>query len=170
MPDGILDQQSQATQTTPPPTTQTAPEPNSWHASLPEDLRSNQSLGKFKDVGSLAKSYVELEKHQGGALRLPGEDAKPEDWDAFYNKLGRPESPDKYEVKRPELGEGIQWPEQTEKSFLQQAHKLGLNSKQAQGLMDWFAGDLKGVVGMQARQMQEQQQQLQADWGDKYQT
>ena len=36
---------------------------NNWQDSLSEDLRSSESLGKFKDINSLAKSYLEAEQN-----------------------------------------------------------------------------------------------------------
>lgn len=166
MAESVLDQnQSDQTQTSTTPTTPTTETTSSWTSSLPEDLRGNQSLGKFKDVGSLAKSYVELEKHAGGSLKLPGADAKPEEWDAFYNKAGRPESPDKYGVKRPQLPEGANWPDATEKNFLETAHKLGLNPKQAQGLMDWFGGDVAQNMQAMQQSFEAGQSKLKEEWG-----
>ena len=35
---------------------------DSWLASLPEEIRKAESLSKFKDVSSLAQSYLEAEK------------------------------------------------------------------------------------------------------------
>lgn len=36
------------------------------------------------------------------ALKIPGKDAKPEDWAAFYKAIGAPESADAYELPVPE--------------------------------------------------------------------
>ncbi|MCC8399163.1 MAG: hypothetical protein LN563_01060, partial [Rickettsia endosymbiont of Platyusa sonomae] len=35
---------------------------NDWLANMPEEIRKAESLGKFKDVSSLAQSYLEAEK------------------------------------------------------------------------------------------------------------
>ena len=51
-----------------------------WQAAmLPDDLKTDQTLSRFKDVGSLAKSYVELRKTvgDGDMVRVPkAEDRK----------------------------------------------------------------------------------------------
>tara|TARA_R110002096_G_scaffold182766_5_gene360439 strand:+ start:353 stop:1090 length:738 start_codon:yes stop_codon:yes gene_type:complete len=48
-------------------------------------------------VDALAKSYRELEKHMSGMVRLPGDDAGPEDREKFLRALGVPETPDAYD-------------------------------------------------------------------------
>src|SRR5688572_23977637 len=54
----------------------------------------------------LIKGYRGAEKTLGvpadQILRLPGKDAKPEDWRGVYTKLGLPEKPEGYEIKAPE--------------------------------------------------------------------
>lgn len=62
-----------------------------WRDMLPEDLRNTPSLAKFKDVESLAKSYLEGEKTFSSRIAIPKEDAPDADWEAFYKKMGRPE-------------------------------------------------------------------------------
>ena len=72
---------------------------------------------------------------QGEALALPGKDATPEDWAEFYAKIGRPETPDGYDLPLPEGDDG---------AFAQQMapilHKHGVTAEQAKGLAnDWNA-------------------------------
>jgi hypothetical protein len=94
-----------------------------FKAALPEDLRANPSITKFKDMGSLAKSYVEAQGLLGSSIRPPGADATPEakaefrkklmekvpelvyapEGDeetekALYARLGKPEKPDEYKL------------------------------------------------------------------------
>ena len=64
---------------------------SSWRDTLPDSLKNTPSLAKFKDVESLAKSYLEGEKAFSGRVAIPKEDAPEADWDAFYRKIGRPE-------------------------------------------------------------------------------
>jgi hypothetical protein len=68
-----------------------APPPRTWREGLPDDLRNTPSLAKFKDVESLAKSYLEGEKAFSSRVAVPREDAPDADWDAFYRRVGRPE-------------------------------------------------------------------------------
>lgn len=166
MADSVLPEQTQSNQT--PETTPTSQAATEFKFS--DDLVKNYpSLTKFKDLESFGKSYGEMEKFKGGSLKVPGADAKPEEWDDFYSKTGRPESADKYEFKRPELAGGAAWPEDVEKNFMGTAHKLGLSSKQVQGLMDWFGGDINAATSLRSQQTQAMQQQLEKDWGGDYQ-
>lgn len=82
---------------------------NDWRTSLPEDLRNEKVFEsiKGKDLAEafpvLAKNYVHAQKLVGAEkLVIPGETATPEERAAFYNKLGRPEKPDGYQIKLPE--------------------------------------------------------------------
>lgn len=139
-----------------------------WRASLPEDLRSEKSFEKFKGIPDLAKSYTELEKSMGNAVRMPKAESKPEEWDAFYSKLGRPESPDKYELKRPENPAGGQWDEGLEKEFRTAAHASGLQPRQAQGLLDWFNKTQTERLTAYTKGMEEGVGKLKTEWGAKF--
>jgi len=97
-----------------------------WRTSLPEELRTEKSLEKYKSVPEVAKAYVEASKLMGNAVHMPKADATQEEFDKFYARLGRPESPDKYELKRPENPAGGQWDEGLEKEFRTAAHASGL--------------------------------------------
>src|SRR5687767_2761423 len=75
--------------------------PSSWISSLTdESLRGHQGLTKFKDVDSLAKSYVELDKmrnERSGVKPLTPE-STPEEITAYRQAMGIPEAPEKYEL------------------------------------------------------------------------
>ena len=68
---------------------------------LPEDLREVPSITKFaKDgmisIDNLSKSYIELEKHLGGSVKIPGEGASVEDIQKFRKALGVPDKVEDY--------------------------------------------------------------------------
>lgn len=152
-----------------------------WRAGLPEDLRGEKSLAEIKgadwtEAGPLlAKGYVHAQKAVGAGLRMPKDDAKPEEWAEFYGKLGRPESPEKYEVKSPEMPKEMglgEWDSETVKGFLKEAHAAGLSTKQAQRLMDWYGGYLITAADRQTQQAAEQKKAtettLRKEWGAAY--
>lgn len=96
---------------------------------------------RFTSPHALAKSYVSLERQlsNGNKVAVPGENATPEEWDAFFAKTGRPEKPEGYELKAPEgIPEGV-WSEDEAKEFATMAHKLGLSKKAANALVSWQA-------------------------------
>lgn len=112
-----------------------------------QDAGIREWVGKagFKDTSAtsfeaLAKKTRDAESLIGKSVQLPAADAKPEDWDKFYGKLGRPEKPDGYEFKLPEgLPENLPYNTELRDRFSPVAHKLGLSKSQAAGLHDWMA-------------------------------
>lgn len=104
-----------------------------WGAQLSKELKENKdavkTLAKFEDISSLAASYIELEKKLGGMQAIPGEKATKEELDAFYKKLGKPETADKYGFKQ-------EW--EAEKRFAQAAYDANLSDAQAKSLYAFF--------------------------------
>ena len=103
-----------------------------WKAGLPDELKAEASITGFKGVGDLAKSFVETKKLVGQSLRAPATDASEEDWEKYYKAGGKPNNPDEYKVSIPE---GIVTKEE-EKAIRERAHRLGLNSRQVQKVVD----------------------------------
>lgn len=63
------------------------------------------------------------------SVAMPGKDATPEQWAEFYAKLGRPESPDGYEMEVPEGDDGS-----FAKAVSPLLHKAGITAEQAKVL------------------------------------
>ena len=85
---------------------------------------------------SLAKSYVELQTTLGAdKVALPGKDAKPEEMDAFYNRLGRPDTVDGYELNDWQPPEGVPWDMDMTNEMIGKLHARGLTKAQAQGVL-----------------------------------
>lgn len=149
---------------------------NTFLATLPEDLRKEPSLVTFKDPATLAKSYVEAQKLIGAKrIALPGEKANDAEWEAFYNQVGRPETPDKYEdvVLKDEKGNVKLQPDPAEAAELKKFfHKMGLTGKQAKMMQEYSLGYLdKNRSTMEAAKKQEAEagvQKLKSEWGDKF--
>jgi len=110
-----------------------------------DDWQKSESLTKFRgDDGTLktedlAKSYVHLEKSIGGRVPIPAADAKPEEWDAFYGKIGRPEKAEGYD--KYQAPEGLPWDADVEGRFFTVAHKHGLTKNQAKALLEWYGSE-----------------------------
>ena len=135
---------------------------------LPEEIRDHPSLNPIKDVENLARSYV-------NAQRLIGADKLPmpvnpseEDLDRIYSRLGRPESPDGYQLSV----DGNIVTEDVAAQFSDVAHKLRLTPEQASGIMDYYRSAVEntGVANMQqSQEMQEQaMESLRQEWGRAY--
>jgi hypothetical protein len=59
----------------------------SWQSALPEDLRGDPNIAKFKTPADLAKSYVEASRMIGSSIRPPGPDASEEAKKDFREKM-----------------------------------------------------------------------------------
>lgn len=113
------------------------------YADLDADTRTwLQKVGVDKDPKALATKAYNQEKLLGSSITMPGKDAPAEEWDAFRAKLGRPETPDKYELKQPEnMPEGMAYDGEFAKRAAATAHKLGLTNEQFAGLHDMFVAE-----------------------------
>lgn len=116
-----------------------------WKAALPDDLREHPSIAGMQDVASLAKSMVHAQSMVGAdKIAVPGKWADDEDWSQVYDKLGRPASAEDYGLQF-EVPDGEADPALTG-WFAETAHKIGLNTKQAQQLADSYI-ELTGGMG-----------------------
>jgi len=61
--------------------------PENWRTMLPAELQEAPQLKDVKDFGSLAKQFIDQQKFLGNSIRIPGEDASPEQKMEFYGKL-----------------------------------------------------------------------------------
>lgn len=143
---------------------------NDWSAHIPKEYAAEKFWEplKGKGFGDVLKSYAEGQKFIGGSVRLPGEKDAPQDRERklsdLYGKLGRPESPDKYDLEMPDIG-GIKWDDNALGLFKQTAHKLGLNSTQLNGLMAMYGEHLKSGLPNIEELNQKGAQALKDHWG-----
>lgn len=139
-----------------------------WRSRLPDELKAEKSLEDFKDVGGLAKSYVEAQKMIGNSVRIPKEDASDEDWEAFHMKLGRPETVEGYDFVKPELPENVEWNDRLADWFGKTAHSLGLSKTQANKLMQAWNDNQFTEMHNAQKEMKAKLDVLQESWGDQY--
>lgn len=112
---------------------------------LADDIRSHPALANFKNFNDMAKSYLNSQSVIGRRF----DDLTPEQLDMFYNKLGRPEAPDGYEIPGASTDDPmVSWYKET-------AHKLGLTQKAASEMFKSF-GSL--VQDHQAKEITRQQE------------
>lgn len=162
---------------------------------LSEDLRNEPSLQSFKDVNDIAKSYVHSQRMLGNSIRIPSKEAGadqmnefyqklqnvpgvvklPEEGNdeqlaSFYNKLGRPETPDGYDVMN--AVQGLQVNEEAAKEFSNFAHKANLTKDQAQQTMAYYASLVEQDQAMQNQiidqEVEQAQNVLQRKWGEQF--
>ena len=103
---------------------------------IPESYKEEKSLQNFSNMDDFVKSYLHSQKLVGAdKIPVPNKLATDEDWNAVYERLGRPETPDGYKY---ELPKETKLEEKTLKAFSEEAHKLGLLPKQAQGIINYY--------------------------------
>ena len=151
---------------TPAPTP--AEQSSSWKDSISEEFRKDPSIEKFTEIDALAKSYINATRMIGqDKIVIPTKNSTQDVWDEAYAKLGRPESPDKYNLNID--SDVVKMDETAIKSFAEQSHKLGLNNKQAEGILDFYKNNMEGnaqqsKIDTETAQAQSEQQ-LRQEWG-----
>jgi hypothetical protein len=120
--------------------TQTETQAPEWVTKLEGlDDKERGRLSRFKSEKELAKSYLNAESKLGASVVIPGKDASKTELDAFYKRLGRPESKGEYELEAVFLPDGITKDDKTDEAFRTMAHELGLTKDQAKKLHKYAA-------------------------------
>lgn len=156
-----------------------------WFESLPEDVRGWDEVKNSETPDAFWQQMSSHRQHLGQSIRIPGPDAGKEDWDkfnaklqdkvptlmrtpdpedteslnSFYNRMGRPEAPDKYTVPEFKDGEGkpIEGIDHTmTEHFKAIAHANGLTQKQ-------FEQIVSGVTNINLANAQQAQEQLELE-------
>ncbi len=140
---------------------------DNWRDTLPEDIRGNKVITETKDLTSMAKRLIDANDFISKSVRLP-DDGDTSGMDELYNKLGRPETAEGYEVKRPDMPEGMKYDEALETSFLTAAHKIGLNSSQANALMAWNQEQVMSQMANTQTANTEAMGELKKEWGNAF--
>ena len=114
---------------------------------IPDAYKDEKALQNFQDMDGFVKSYLHSQKLVGAdKIPIPNKYATDEDWNAVYEKLGKPKSPDGYEYNLPKEAK---LDDNSLKAFSAEAHKLGLLPKQAQGIIKYY-NDLAGASETEA--------------------
>ena len=155
------------------PTTETQPVAKTWKEAISEEFRNDPNIEKFTEIDALAKSYINATQMIGkDKVAVPNKNSTDDQWNEVYDKLGRPESADKYTLNA--KSEVVPIDEQAIKQFAENAHQLGLNNKQAQGILEFYKNNMEGMakqakVDTETAQAQSTQQ-LRQEWGREFDT
>ena len=139
-----------------------------WKSSISEEFRSDPNIEKFTEIDALAKSYINATRMIGqDKVAVPNKNSTDDQWNEVYAKLGRPESADKYALEM--KSESVSMDESAIKNFAEQSHKLGLNNKQAQGILEFYKNSMEGTqqqatIDTETAQSQSEQE-LRKEWG-----
>ena len=155
------------------PTTETQPVAKTWKEAISEEFRNDPNIEKFTEIDALAKSYINATQMIGkDKVAVPNKNSTEDQWNEVYDKLGRPESADKYSLNA--KSEIVPIDENAIKQFAENAHQLGLNNKQAQGILEFYKNNMEGMaqqakVDTETAQAQSEQQ-LRQEWGREFDT
>lgn len=134
---------------------------------------ANKAIAQKKGWASPAdalKSYTELEGLLGGEkLPLPKTPDDKAGWDRVYTALGRPDSPEGYNLPVPE---GVD--PAMSKEYAGKAHELGLTTKQANELLKWHEEKGGSVAKAQeteiAARIDQEIAAVKDNWGNNFNT
>lgn len=142
----------------------------SWFDSFDDETKGYIQNKGWDDPVKAVKSYQELEKFRGASedqlLKLPKNLDEEGALDGIWNKLGRPESPDKYSV---DFGEGVNVDSDRLGAYAETAHKLGITQKQFETLAKLDAEYMSSVMEQQQKAFEQKSnleyEQLKKEWG-----
>ena len=146
---------------------------STWKDSISEEYRKDPNIEKFTEIDALAKSYINATKMIGqDKVAVPTNNSTEEAWNEVYDKLGRPESAEKYSLDA--KSKVVSLDENAVKQFAETSHKLGLNNKQAQGLLEFYKTNMEGTaqqakIDTETAQAQAEQE-LRSEWGREFDT
>lgn len=143
---------------------------NSFMEMIPEELREHPSLSPIKDVGNLARSYVNAQRLIGSEkVPLPVNPTE-EDLDNIYSRLGRPETAAGYDV----AVDGNVITEEIATQYADIAHSLRLTPQQAQGVLDYYKSSVEqssqGLHEQAEKQAEQTALELQKEWGSAFES
>ena len=153
------------------PTTEQPKVATSWKEAISEEFRQDPNIEKFTEIDALAKSYINATKMIGqDKVALPNKNSTEDLWNEFYDKAGRPESADKYSLNV--KSDVVPLDNGAVKQFAENAHKLGLSNKQAQGVLEFYKNSMEGTaqqskVDTETAQVQAEQE-LRQEWGREF--
>jgi hypothetical protein len=152
------------------------PEPKSvknWYDSLPEDLRNNPTVQKYKTPEDQVKGHLELQKMMGNDKVVLPKDENDEVAIAAFNKaIGVPDEAKGYDIPTPENVEGFEGMQFGTDEFKELAFKHKLTPAQAAGIQNDYVEMLTGIKANSEKGYIEALNQAKADltaeWGLAY--
>lgn len=160
----------------------TPPVSDKWYSGLDPDVQNYVTQRGLADKDPVAafletakahqeaQSYIGVPKEQ--LLKMPKEGAAPEEWDAFYERLGYSRNADDYKL------EGLKFEDGTEaedgfKDFVRaQAQELKLSpaatAKLAENTMKFLEGAEKATTAEETAAATKALEQLRQSWGPNY--
>lgn len=150
-------------------------EPTGWMSptgeireGAPEDVANIVKSKGWDTVEKIVEGFIGLEKFKGVGEHLVIPETEDTDgWNELYNKIGRPETHDKYELS---YGGNVEVSEELTGQFKQFAHGLGLTQNQFNKVVNFqleaVAAQTEAYNNQTAAQKEENIQALKQKWGE----
>ena len=140
----------------------------SWMADLPGPNAEFAYAKGWESPLDLVRQFRDLEAMVGpDQVRMPGADATPEEINAFWSRMGRPETPDGYNIAPGDSASG--YDSMLADWFRDAAHAVHMPADMAESLHDRFreqAAEASAGYWQQAEQeRQESEAVLRHEWG-----
>lgn len=141
---------------------------------ISEEYRADPNISKYKNLDELAKAHLETVKLIGRkGVILPTEKSTPQEKDAYFKAIGRPDKAEEYKATLPEgLHEKIVASPEGMAAFQSAAHKLGLTQSQFDGLNQWYLKTISDGLTKQDGMFEEQKKtaetRLRNEWGQEF--
>lgn len=136
-------------------------------AYIPEDLKENKLWDKYKTVEEFLKGSAEINSWAGKRGDIPQADASPDEWNQFYNKIGRPETASEYGIK---AIDGLESAQPRLEQAMELAHQVGMSKTQAdtffKGMMEMELADSNSFKESQTKSRSAEMQKLSEVWGE----
>jgi hypothetical protein len=104
-------------------------------SSLPQEYREKSYMKTVDSLDSLLKQFDGAQNLLGKKSLIPGEGATDEEWNKYYDSVGRPKDGNGYEFDKVEFPKGLERPEEMTTKIKDIFHKAGLTPKQAKAVM-----------------------------------
>jgi hypothetical protein len=148
-------------------------------SALPEDLKGNPLLDPFGEgdqpsgFEGLVREHLSVQHLIGGEkVARPTEKSSPEDWDRFYNQMGRPENPESYDFGDFKPPENVPWDGELQKNLVEDLHRIGLSNSQANELMRAYATrqseSFESALVSSNQAHEKMEDALRGEWGLEY--
>lgn len=148
---------------------------------LPEELRTDPSFMDFKGdnindvIGKLGKSYLNTKKLVGAdknaLLKIPAAEDDKDGWNAVYNKLGRPETPEGYGLED-KFKDVPGFSPEAMKEINAVAHANGVSAKALEAIASKYFEQNGAAVTASEEEVAKMQDEyvaaLQKEWGGAY--
>ena len=128
---------------------------------IPSEYKDKPYFEKIKDIPGLFKSFDSAQELIGKRpAGIPQADAPAEEWNAFYKALGRPDTPEGYQIEMPkDLPKNLEVDDTHLGEFKSLAYELGLTPAQVEKLVNYdMARQSKALESINKQSEQSQQQ------------